>query len=929
MAIKSVQVSFAGGVVSPAMFGRVDDQKYKTGLAKCENFVCSPQGAVFNRPGFEFVRATKYADKKTRLIPFKFSSDQTMVIEFGDKYARFHTNGATLMSGNSPYEIATPYEADDLAEIKYTQSADVLTLVHTKYPPKELKRYSAYDWRLETIDFALGISAPTISGVTYHANGNTSENRFNVRYVVTALKETDEGTIESGTSTAFTISCNLYHNESNNVIQWGAVTGANRYRVYKSLSGVYGYIGETNALTFTDDNIAADESITPPRYDTIFQSAGSIQSATITNAGTGYVGPNGEITSVTLDSYEIWRTTVKYRAPYYSPDNIGDFAGAWSAQVYVVDDEGTGSGAVVQPVMCTGPGGFERLSDPYDGGSGEDYYIGWKMYSKSFCYVYYIPVKGLRLVSGGSGYKKPRIVIEITGVPVMEETNAGANRVDVPGKVTCVKYSGEFRARAYANGFTNRGIIVTDPTGRGAVLTPEFANGKLTRVNILDGGQGYTNPTATVYAEYGSGAAVSLSLGAIGDYPGCVTYYEQRRFFGGTRVRPQMLWGTRPGTESDMSYTIPTQDDNRIKFRIAAQQASRVQHLVPISQLLALTETAEFRITSVNSDALTPNSISVKPQSYIGASPVQPVIINNTAVYAASRGGHLRELGYNWQANGFITSDLSIRAPHLFELGKRVVDLSVTAAPEQIIWGATNKGELYGLTYLPEQNVGAWHVHTTKDGYFESCAVVTEGEEDRLYVVVRRLVNGAYVRYVERMGTMSAATLEESFYVDSGLTYRGVPVSTLQGLNHLEGCTVAVLGDGAVMPPQKVKNGKITLPEEHSVIHVGLPITAELQTLPIAIQLNDGSYGRGHTANINKAWLQVYRSSGIWVGPSFEELTENKQRTDEPYGAPPNAVTGTVAVLTTPSWKDEGKVCVRQADPLPLKITGLTVDLAG
>ncbi len=272
-------------------------------------------------------------------------------------------------------------------------------------------------------------------------------------------------------------------------------------------------------------------------------------------------------------------------------------------------------------------------------------------------------------------------------------------------------------------------------------------------------------------------------------------------------------------------------------------------------------------------------------------------------------------------------------------------------------------------------------MHSTKDGAFESCAVVTEGEEDRLYVVVRRLVNGAYVRYVERMGTMSAATLEESFFVDSGLTYRGVPVSTLQGLNHLEGCTVAVLGDGAVMPPQvmppqKVKNGKITLPEEHSVIHVGLPITAELQTLPIAVQLNDGSYGRGHTANINKAWLQVYRSSGIWVGPSFEELTENKQRTDEPFGAPPNAgrghtaninkawlqvyrssgiwvgpsfeeltenkqrtdepfgappnaVTGTVAVLTTPSWKDEGKVCVRQADPLPLKITGLTVDLAG
>lgn len=220
-------------------------------------------------------------------------------------------------------------------------------------------------------------------------------------------------------------------------------------------------------------------------------------------------------------------------------------------------------------------------------------------------------------------------------------------------------------------------------------------------------------------------------------------------------------------------------------------------------------------------------------------------------------------------------------------------------------------------------------MHTTKDGYFESCAVVTEGEEDRLYVVVRRLVNGAYVRYVERMGTMSAATLEESFYVDSGLTYRGVPVSTLQGLNHLEGCTVAVLGDGAVMPPQKVKNGKITLPEEHSVIHVGLPITAELQTLPIAIQLNDGSYGRGHTANINKAWLQVYRSSGIWVGPSFEELTENKQRTDEPYGCSAECRDRHCCRADNAFLEGRGKGLRKAGDPPPLKITGLTVDLAG
>lgn len=949
--LKAVQVSFAGGLVSPTMFGRVDDQKYKSGLAKCENFICSPQGAVYNRPGTEFVREAKYADKKVRLIPFKFSSDQTMVIELGHHYARFHTKGATLLSNGQPYEIETPYDHEDLAEIKYTQSADVLTLVHTKYPPQELKRYSVYDWRLETIDFALGINTPTISSVNYHPNGNTSSNRFNVRYVVTALKDTDEGTVESGASSAFTISCNLYHEESNNTITWGAVDGAVRYRVYKSLSGVYGYIGETNALSFTDDNIAADESITPPRYDTIFQSAGSIKSATITASGTGYTGPNGEITSVTLNTTEAWRTTTRYWGPWENPEVKDKFSTGfgklWRAQAYVVDDEGTGSGAIVEPIMCTTAGLPTELIEQAvdnpgllpDGVHPFTHYIvpdGTKIdislnqgaiVPRGLYYVYYIPVQGLKLINGGHGYKKPRIVIEITQIPQIEETSR--DRVETPGVVTCVKHSGSFSAKFTANGFTYTAIIVTDPTGRGAVLTPEFSDGKLVKVNIIDGGQGYTNPTATVVADIGSGAKVSLALGEIGDYPGCVTYFEQRRFFGGTRVRPQMMWATRPGTESDMSYTIPTQDDNRIRFRIAAQQASRVLHLLPLSQLLVLTETSEFRVTSVNSDAITPNSISVKPQAYIGSSQVQPIIINNTGIYCASRGGHLREIGYNYQYSGFVTNDLAIRTPHLFELGKRITDLAVMMSPEQVVWGSVSNGDLYGFTYIPEQNVGAWHVHTTVNGAFESLAVVTEDEEDRLYLVVRRLIGGTYRRYIERMGQFAVSEPQEGFFVDSGLTYRGKPTDKLSGLSHLEGCTVAILGDGAVLPQQVVKDGAIELHEEHSIIHVGLPITAELQTLPIALALNDGSYGRGHTVNINKAWLQVYRSSGVWVGPTFDKLTEFKQRTTEPYGVPPEEISDTIAVLTTPTWRDQGQLCVRQYDPLPLKITGLTADIAG
>ena len=151
------------------------------------------------------------------------------------------------------------------------------------------------------------------------------------------------------------------------------------------------------------------------------------------------------------------------------------------------------------------------------------------------------------------------------------------------------------------------------------------------------------------------------------NYPGAVSYFEQRRVFAGTNNAPQNMWMTKSGTESNMSFGLPIRDDDRIEFRVAAREANTIRHIVPLTQLLLLTGSAEWRVTSVNSDAITPTSISVKPQSYVGANNAQPVIVNNSLVYAAARGGHIRELGYNWQANGFVTGDLSLRAPHLFD----------------------------------------------------------------------------------------------------------------------------------------------------------------------------------------------------------------------------------------------------------------------
>lgn len=675
--IRTLQRSFAGGEVSPEMFGRIDDSKYQSGLAKCRNFVTKPQGPAENRAGFQFVRAVKDSTKKVRLIPFTYSTTQTMVIEVGAGYFRFHTLGATLMNGGVPYEIANPFAEPDLFDLHFVQSADVLTLTHPNYAPRELRRIGALNWQLTTIAFTPAIATPTGVGAVPNATDTT----YTYNYVVTAIAA--DGYSESAASGAVTCTNNLFTTGRWNTISWGAVSGASRYNVYKLQGGLYGYIGQTTGLSIVDDNIAPDLGKTPPNYETVFSAAG--------------------------------------------------------------------------------------------------------------------------------------------------------------------------------------------------------------------------------------------------DYPAAVSYFEQRRCFAGTINKPQNIWMTRSGTESAMCYSLPIRDDDRIAFRVAAREANTIRHIVPLTQLLLLTSSAEWRVTSVNSDAITPNTISVRPQSYVGASNVQPVIINNSLIYGAARGGHVRELGYSWQANGFITGDLSLRAAHLFDTFD-VVDMTYAKAPQPLVWFISTSGKLLGLTYVPEQQIGAWHQHDT-DGVFESCTVVAEGSEDVLYCVVRRTIGGNSVRYVERMASRQFTDQADAFFVDCGLTYSGAPATTISGLTHLEGKTVSILADGAVHPQRVVTGGAITLDQAASKVQIGLPITADLQTLPMAAQI-DGSFGQGRYKNVNKVWLRVYRSSGIFVGPDAGNLTEAKQRTTEPYGTAPALKSEEIQVLLTPSWADSGQIFVRQSDPLPLSIVSMTAEVA-
>jgi hypothetical protein len=150
--------NFSAGELSPWLDGRVDLDVYHKGCSTLENFIIKPQGGIKKRPGTRYVAEVKDSSAKTRLIPFVYSTVQAYIIEMGNLYFRFYKDHGQIQSGSplSAVEVAHPYATAELWEVQYTQSADVLYLVHKDYAPRKLTRTSHTSWTLNTVSFVDG-----------------------------------------------------------------------------------------------------------------------------------------------------------------------------------------------------------------------------------------------------------------------------------------------------------------------------------------------------------------------------------------------------------------------------------------------------------------------------------------------------------------------------------------------------------------------------------------------------------------------------------------------------------------------------------------------------------------------------------------------------------------------------------------------------
>jgi hypothetical protein len=415
-------------------------------------------------------------------------------------------------------------------------------------------------------------------------------------------------------------------------------------------------------------------------------------------------------------------------------------------------------------------------------------------------------------------------------------------------------------------------------------------------------------------------------------YPSAVGIYQQRRLFANSYEEPETVWASRTGAYKNFLVSIPLEDDDAVTWSMAGRQVNRVKHLLDLQRLIVFTSGSEMTVEGDEAGILRPDAINPRKFSRNGISDLRPLEINDSAIYVQARGTIIRDLKPQPASQSYDSTDLTIFAAHLFT-GFTVVDWDYALAPHSIVWAVRSDGTLIGLTYLPEQAIFGWHRHDTA-GVIERVCVVPEGDEDRVYIVVKRTIDGDEVRYIERLHSRYFAALEDAVFVDSALSYDGVPEDTFIGLEHLEGEDVSIIADGEVIANPNnpdlavvtVSGGQVVLDEPASVVHIGLPYLSDIETLDI-----DTPQGRSlkeSKMKIGVVHLMVEKTKGLLAGrrepPTTGAANVGLQPlnypSDETYIDDDGLATDAVKVVIESNWDSNGRIFVRQLDPVPVTL---------
>jgi len=391
-------------------------------------------------------------------------------------------------------------------------------------------------------------------------------------------------------------------------------------------------------------------------------------------------------------------------------------------------------------------------------------------------------------------------------------------------------------------------------------------------------------------------------------WPKSATFHEGRLYFGGSKSRPNTVWGSRvidyfnfnPGTG---------QDDESVEATINTNQLNAIVNIVASADLRIFTTGGEFVVIQSEDQPVTPSNFLVRPQTRQGAKTGVPIEdLNGASVFVQRQGKSVNAFQFGSGTKSYQIQQVSVLSSHLI---KNPTDLAVrrstsTDEADTLFLVNSDDGSMAVYSILVGQNVIAPSKFTT-DGEFIAVAV----EISDIYVIVKRTVNSNTRYMLEKFNS--------SMTVDSGKT--GGAASSVT-MDHLQGKTVDIVRDGIVEPTQTVPASPYTITFESAATsehQVGLDYTITVKTMPTEPVLQSGSI-----QGVRKRIVQV----DAIVNETKDLVINGKQISFRNFGAgvlgqAVQPFTGVKTAHGILGYSATGQITLTQTVPLPMTVLGL------
>mgnify|MGYP000905454819 FL=1 len=429
---------------------------------------------------------------------------------------------------------------------------------------------------------------------------------------------------------------------------------------------------------------------------------------------------------------------------------------------------------------------------------------------------------------------------------------------------------------------------------------------------------------------------INWRLGAWSDetgWPSAVAIYEDRLVGARTDADPLGIWASVNGDYDNFRTSVPTVDDDGIAVRLTGGTLNDIGWLVEGKDIVAGTAGSLRAVGRNNPNgALSPSNIRQRSETITPSSRAEPVNIENVLLYIDFYEQRLYEAAYTYEVEGYLAREVSTLNEHLFAAGvTKVVYLS---HPHKIVVALRQDGKLIAFTYDRDQKVAGGTL-VDVGGVVEDITALSGDTGTDLWLVVRRTINSATVRYVERLAEFwrSDFTVQDvPVYAACSVIYDGAPVSLITGLTHLAGETVGVWADGRDLGSLPVSSGgTLTLVGgvEASQVVIGKRMPARLKTLRLAQIGNQDGSGLGRKVSIATAAVDLLEAAGLSYGLTVSDAMQFEDQAEEDPSEPVPLRTGMFELPGNDGWQNSGVFVIETDKLYPATIRAISLEIDG